>query len=455
MVDKDEAANKIAEAIGGALTEAVQETDFESVIKDTLDELDVETTDVSDGGPMEIGRAVVEEENITTTDFFEFRSAMLDNDVDDDTVSEVWDDLRDEGAIPKGSPETDEQSTEDTEPDEETETAVDTDQEADETTDDDGPTLVMEDSGGADNFIPEGEPGSLFSDPIPVETPFWVQFPEDLQVQPLGVGDDFITDPCSRGDDAVLWYAGDITELDNLRNAGTLAPSQSTGGGQLRIPFERNPMSKINNVFVDSDTLEGRDSALVVGIHVCEDETAQDGLVETQNEWNQTSENAWNLLNALPLRESAVYLVAKARGVPDGAPEPDEAFDVFSQIGFDPDGQQTETDESDADTDADDEDTEREGTEIEAVTDEDVELDAELTRDYDPGQGVLLTRPDCPACQALKQRDNIQNGLESGELINVTPQDADWEAILAQTGVEVVPTLVAFDPEAGKFVNTG
>jgi hypothetical protein len=48
------------------------------------------------------GRVVVNEEGVTTTDFFTYQSAMRDRGFDSDLISESWDVLRDDDAIPKG-----------------------------------------------------------------------------------------------------------------------------------------------------------------------------------------------------------------------------------------------------------------------------------------------------------------------------------------------------------------
>jgi hypothetical protein len=97
MASEREAAEQIAGAVAESLTTAIRRSDIEDVIESEIEDLGL----VQD--ELETARRVVDEENITTTDYFAFRSAMLENGVDDDGVSEIWDELRDEGAIPSGT----------------------------------------------------------------------------------------------------------------------------------------------------------------------------------------------------------------------------------------------------------------------------------------------------------------------------------------------------------------
>lgn len=98
----DEIEREIETAVETELSEMADEPQPESGGEQMATEI-AETpspgADEPESDAMQIGREIAERENIGKTDFVTFRTSMLDEDIDTDTISEVWSDLRDEGVI--------------------------------------------------------------------------------------------------------------------------------------------------------------------------------------------------------------------------------------------------------------------------------------------------------------------------------------------------------------------
>ena len=79
------------------------------------------------------------------------------------------------------------------------------------------------------------------------------------------------------------------------------------------------------------------------------------------------------------------------------------------------------------------------------------DIDTTVETDWEAGQNILLTQPNCPACVEMKKRADVKQALDEGTLVEVRPDHPDWNAILASSEVESTPAVVMYDGE-GEFV---
>lgn len=104
----DEEVDALREEIQSNVSQGLEEIDSEGAADQDADATQGSPDETSMGDPgsgssaVETARRIVSEEGITSTDYIVFRTSMLGEDFDDDTIQEVWADLRDEGAIGSG-----------------------------------------------------------------------------------------------------------------------------------------------------------------------------------------------------------------------------------------------------------------------------------------------------------------------------------------------------------------
>lgn len=322
---------------------------------------------VDTGALRSAAEQVVADNNITKFDFFEFRSALTDMGFSEDAVTETWDRMRDDDAIPEGD-ESDHPRSNDEESEEETED-------------------------GSVEFSGEG---------IPAQFPPWAMEPWDVAIQPMGAGELFANQPCD-GENNILWHMGDPDEAETLADSGEVTGANTRSGGMFDTEWAERPDGTAFNAMVN-DSLDG---GVLVGLRAC----MVDGEPEGE-QWDQVNDNRWSRDGGYSTKQTVAFQISKAHSVPDDAPMVRDVIDedeILSTAGV---GSASEN-----------------------------EPPGGLSGEWEIGDDILITQPGCPACQQAKNRDSISEALESGELIEVTPEHEDWDVILEQTGLEHTPGL--------------
>ena len=253
-----------------------------------------------------------------------------------------------------------------------------------------------------------------------------------FEVELTAVGDNFGRDaPCSQEGDAVVWYFAPPSQVDTLQNIGSLSDGETIGSlGQT--DFHWNMTSVLHNVisnhgeeWAEEDTVWG----WLIGYHVCVD---ADDMEIISPDW--TSDHPDHTLNrGITMAESVIYRVERIDRVPPELPGMWEIINPIEEMGVEP-GDFPGTPEPFR--------TREVGHEL-----------PDYETEWSDEDFIIITQPNCPGCVIVKGDEEVQTALETGDLIEVTPDHPDFDRILFDLGGTVeTPSWAIFNEGMGQFV---
>lgn len=172
-----------------------------------------------------------------------------------------------------------------------------------------------------------------------------------VTVEPMGAGDEFADEPCGEGYDAVLWHFAGPDEAEMLTDEGIVPPTKSPGGN-LGTSFSWSPVSQLFTAFSGESVLgEDIDEGILVGIHVCVNETPEmveaddpEDLDAAKEERVYVLDPAWEndfasfeLQGEYRQEEVVAYRVSRTYDLPDSAPDVETVLTPLADLGMAPD----------------------------------------------------------------------------------------------------------------------